>query len=160
MTAPSTGEGRAGARVVVHGPGEGRPIPGREEVVLKATGADTGGAIAVLEATGAPGERANPHIHHDNDEFFYVLEGRIRFEVGGQTVEAAAGAFVFVPRGTVHVARTVGSEPSRVLAAFVPAGPERDMEAFAQASHADRNRIAQQSGSAFVVSDVPEPGER
>ena len=159
MTAPSTGEGRAGARVVALGPGEGRPIPGREEVVLKATGADTGGAVAVLEATSAPGAQADAHVHHDNDELFYVLEGRVRFEVGGQTVEAAAGAFVFVPRGTVHVARTVGAGPARVLAAFVPAGPERDMEAFAQAPAEERDRLARGSGSEFVAPPEAPPGE-
>ena len=159
MSTPSTGEGPAGARVVALGPGEGRPIPGREEVVLKATGADTGGAVAVLEATTAPGERADPHVHHDNDECFYVLEGRVRFEVGGQTVEAAAGAFVFVPRGTVHAARTVGAGPARVLAAFVPAGPERAMEAFAQAPPEERDRLARESGSEFVAPPQTLPGE-
>ncbi len=159
MTAPATGDERAGSRVVMHGPGEGRPLPGREEVVLKATGTETGGAVAVLEATSAPGEGADPHVHHDNDEFFYVLEGQVRFEVGGQTVEAAAGAFVFVPRGTIHVARTVGTEPARVLAAFVPAGPERAMEAFAQAPRADRDRLARETGSEFVTSSGSPPGE-
>ena len=158
MTVPSTGEGRAGARVVVLGPGEGRPIPGREEVVLKATGADTGDAIAFLEATTAPGDGPAPHVHHDNDELFYVLEGRVRFRVGEQTFEAAAGAFVFVPRGTVHVAETVGAGPARVLAAFVPAGPERAMEAFARAPRADRDRLARESGSEFVAPPEAPPG--
>ena len=158
MTVPSTGEGRAGARVVVLGPGEGRPIPGREEVVLKATGADTGGALAVLEATSPPGERADPHVHHDHDEFFYVLAGQVRFRVGAETVEAEAGAFVFVPRGTVHVAETVGAGPARVLAAFVPAGPERAMEAFAQAPPAERDRLARESGAEFVTTPEGPPG--
>ncbi len=159
MTVPVTGEERASSRVVVHGPGEGRPIPGREEVVLKVTGAETGGAVAVLEATSAPGERADPHVHHDNDEFFYVLAGQVRFEVGEQTVEAMAGAFVFVPRGTIHVARTVGTEPARVLAAFVPAGPERSMEAFAQAPRADRDRLARETNFEFVARATELPAE-
>ena len=159
MTAQSTGEGRAGARVVVLGPGEGRPIPGREEVVLKATGADTGGAVAFLEATTAPGDGPSPHVHHDSDELFYVLEGRMRFWVGEQTVEAAAGTFLFVPRGTVHAARNVGMEPVRLLAAHVPAGPERDMEAFAQAPPEERDRLARESGSEFVASFEIPPGE-
>jgi mannose-6-phosphate isomerase-like protein (cupin superfamily) len=145
---------------IILGPGEGRPIPGREEVVLKATGADTGGAVAVLEATTPPGGRPSPHIHHDNDEFFYVLEGRVRFEVGGQAVDATPGTFVFVPRGTVHVARTIGTETARLLAGFVPAGPERDMEAFARAPRADRDRLARESGSEFVESAGAEPGEQ
>ena len=158
MTVPSTGEGRAGARVVVLGPGEGRPIPGREEVVLKATGADTGDAIAFLEATTAPGDGPAPHVHHDNDELFYILEGRMRFWVGEQTVEAEAGSFLFIPRGTVHAARNVGARPVRLLAAHVPAGPERAMEAFAQAPPEERDRLARESGSEFVA--LPEPDRR
>ena len=159
MTTPSREEAQPLARVIVCGPGEGRPIPGREEVVLKVTGAETGGAVAVLEATSAPGERADPHVHHDHDEFFYILEGQVRFEVGGQTVEAAAGAFVFVPRGTVHVAQTVGAGSARVLAAFVPAGPERAMEAFAQAPRTDRDRLARETGSEFVAPATELPAE-
>ena len=159
MAAPSMGAERAGARVVVLGPGDGRPIPGREEVVLKATGADTGGAVAFLEATTAPGAGPDPHVHHDNDELFYVLEGRMRFWVGERTVEAPAGTFLFVPRGTVHAARNVGAGPVRLLAAYVPAGPERDMEAFAQAPPEERDRLARESGSEFVASPAPLPGD-
>ena len=159
MTSPSTGEGPAGARVVVLGPGEGRPIPGREEVVLKATGADTGGAVAFLEATTAPGDGPAPHVHHDSDELFYLLEGRMRFWVGERTVEAEAGAFLFVPRGTVHAARNVGAGPVRLLAAHVPAGPERDMVAFAQAPREERDCLARESGSEFVALPETPPGE-
>ena len=159
MDASSTGEGRAGARVVALGPGEGRPIPGRAEVVLKATGADTGGAVAFLEATGAPGDGPSPHVHHDNDELFYLLEGRMRFWVGERTVEAEAGAFLFVPRGTVHAARNVGAGPVRLLSAFVPAGPERAMEAFAQAPPEERDRLARESGSEFVAPPETSAGE-
>ena len=152
MATPSAGEERAGARILFCGPGEGHPIPGREEVVLKATGADTGGAVAFLEATTAPGDGPAPHVHHDNDELFYVLEGQMRFRVGERTVEAPAGTFLFVPRGTVHAARNVGLEPARLLAAYVPAGPEREMEAFAQAAPEERDRLARESGSEFVAS--------
>ena len=159
MTAPSTGEGLAGARPIVLGPGEGRPIPGREEVVLKATGAETGGTVAFFEATTAPGDGPSPHVHHDNDELFYVLEGRMRFRVGERTVEAGAGAFLFVPRGTVHAARNVGAEPVRLLSAFVPAGPERAMEAFAQAPPGERDRLARESGSEFVAPPETSAGE-
>ncbi len=160
MTEPLREEGRAGAHPIVLGPGEGRPVPGREEVVLKATGAETGGAVAVLEATTAPGDGPAPHVHHDNDELFYVLEGRMRFRVGDRTVEAGAGAFLFVPRGTVHAARNVGAGPVRLLTAFVPAGPERAMEAFAQASPEERDRLARESGSEFVAPPKTPPGER
>ncbi len=159
MTAPLMGDERTEGRVLVVGPGEGRPIPGREEVVLKATGADTGGAIAFLEATTEPDAEADPHVHHDSDELFYVLEGRMRFRVGEGTVEATAGTFLFIPRGTIHAAWNDGAEPARVLAAFVPAGPERAMVAFAQAPPEERDRLARESGSEFVTPPKIPSGE-
>jgi mannose-6-phosphate isomerase-like protein (cupin superfamily) len=162
MTMPPAGEGRDAARPVVPrilGPGQGRPIAGREEVVLKATGAETGGALAFMEATTPPGEGPAPHVHHGSDELFYVLEGLMRFRVGEREVEAGAGAFVFVPRGTVHAARNAGAGPVRLLAAFVPAGPERDMEAFAQAPREERDRLARASGSEFVAPPSAPPSE-
>ena len=159
MATPSPGVERAGAGALSLGPGEGRPIPGREEVVLKATGADTGGAVAFLEATTAPGDGPAPHIHHESDELFYVLEGQMRFRVGERTVEAPAGTFQFVPRGTVHAARNVGSEPARLLAAYVPAGPEREMEAFAQVPPEEHDRLARESGSEFVATPKTLLGE-
>ena len=155
MSAPPTEEGRTSARPVVRGPGEGRPIPGREEVVLKAVGAESGGAAAFLEASSAQGARLDPHVHRRSDELIYVLEGRVRYRVGGQTVEAPAGAFVFVPRGTVHAAETVGAGPARVLAAYVPAGPERALEAVARAPRGERDRVAREFDMEFVAP----PGE-
>ena len=159
MTAALTGEGRSGARVLFCGPGEGRPFAGREEIVLKATGTETGGTIAFLEATTAPGAGADPHVHHNNDELFYVLEGLMRFQVAERTVEAPPGTFLFVPRGTVHAARNVGTVPARLLAAYVPAGPEREMEAFAQAAPEERDRLARESGSEFMMPSKTLSGE-
>ena len=153
--APTTKEGRAEVRPIVRGPGEGRPIPGRERVVLKATGAETGGAAAFLEAASAPGARLDPHVHPGSDELIYVLDGRVRYRVGERTVEAAAGASVFVPRGTVHAAETVGPGPARVLAAYVPAGPERALEAVARAPREERDRVAREFDMEFVAP----PGE-
>jgi quercetin dioxygenase-like cupin family protein len=152
MTAPLMADRRAGNRVLLVGPGEGRPIPGREEIVLKATGSDTAGAVAVLEATTEPSAEPDAHVHHHSDELFYVLEGQMRFRVGEGTIEAPVGTFLFVPRGTVHAAWNAEAAPARVLAAYVPAGPERDLEAFAQAPAEERDRLARESSSEFVAA--------
>lgn len=116
---------------IVVGPGEGRRIRGPENLTVKAGAHDTGGAIGVLEGTTAPGFAPPPHIHHDADELFYVLGGTFRFLLGEETVEAPAGAFVYVPRGTVHQPEVIGDEPGRVLIAFVPGGQERAFDEFA-----------------------------
>lgn len=116
---------------IILGPGEGRAIPGPEGLVLKASGADTGGAIGFLEATSPPGFGPPRHVHHDADELFFVLAGQFQFLVGDRQVTVSAGSFVFVPRGTVHAPKVVGTAPGKVLTAFVPGGQERAFEEFA-----------------------------
>ena len=117
---------------VVRGPGEGRVLPGPEGLTLKAGAEETGGSIGFLEATSLPGFGPPRHIHHSNDELFYVLAGEFLFLVGERLVRAAPGTFVFIPRGTVHAPKVVGPEAGRVLTAFVPGGQERAFEEFAR----------------------------
>jgi quercetin dioxygenase-like cupin family protein len=89
-------------------------------MTLKATSEQTGGSIGFLEATGPPGYGPPRHIHHSHDELFYVLEGEFLFLVGQRQVNAPPGTFVFIPRGTVHAAKGIGTEPCKVLIAYVP----------------------------------------
>jgi quercetin dioxygenase-like cupin family protein len=113
---------------IILGPGEGRTIPATDAMTLKATGEQTGGSIGVLEATSPPGSGPPRHVHHGSDEVFYVLEGEFLFLVGERRVSAPPGTFVFVPRGTVHAAKVIGTEPGKALAAYVPgawSGPSR-----------------------------------
>ena len=130
----SAGQGERGAASggIILGPGEGRTIPGTDAITLKATGEETGGSIGFLEATGPPGSGPPRHIHRSHDELFYVLEGEFLFLVGERQVSAPPGTFVFIPRGTVHAAKVIGSEPGKVLAAYVPGGLEHSFEEFAQ----------------------------
>jgi mannose-6-phosphate isomerase-like protein (cupin superfamily) len=125
MTSPHTPD------AIVVPPDEGRTIPGPEGLVVKAATEDTGGSVAVLEATSPPGFAAPPHIHHEHDELFYIVEGTFAFVLGDRHVTAPAGSFVFVRRGTMHSPRVVGPEPGRVLTAFVPGGAERAFDDFA-----------------------------
>ncbi len=117
---------------IILGPGEGRTIPGTVTITLKATSEETGGSIGVLEATSAPGYGPPRHIHRSHDELFYVLEGEFLFLVGERQVSALPGTFVFIPRGTVHAAKDIGSEPGKVLAAYIPGGLEHSFEEFAR----------------------------
>jgi mannose-6-phosphate isomerase-like protein (cupin superfamily) len=65
--------------------------------------------------TGPPRLIAPLHLHHSDDEAWYVLEGALRVRVGSNEVEARAGAGVFVPRGTPHTYWNPGLEPVRYL---------------------------------------------
>jgi quercetin dioxygenase-like cupin family protein len=97
--------------------------------ILKADGRRTGGAYALLEASVFPGTAGPPpHIHHNETESFYVLEGVFMVRCGDQTVTARAGSFVHVPRGMLHTFRNVGDSIGRVLILIVPAGLERFFE--------------------------------
>ena len=128
--------------VIVRGPGEGHVIPGPDGITVKARGAETGGAIGFFEATTPAGVGAPRHVHHSSDELFYVLAGEFQFLVGERVVSASPGTFVFIPRGTVHAPKVVGTEPGTVLAAFLPGGQEQAFEEFA------RLASAQQAGAA------------
>lgn len=90
--------------------------------VLKATAADTGGQLTIVEVTEPAGE-APLHVHHRDDEAFWILEGDVTFEVGDATIEAHAGDYVFAPRGIPH-RYTVGEGGCRMLFILVPGGIE------------------------------------
>jgi quercetin dioxygenase-like cupin family protein len=90
---------------------------------IKATAADTGGQMTIVEVTEHPGAEAPLHVHHRDDEGFWILEGEVTFEVGDQTIEASAGDYVFGPRGIPH-RFTVGDRGCRMLFILVPAGIE------------------------------------
>jgi mannose-6-phosphate isomerase-like protein (cupin superfamily) len=70
------------------------------------------------DAGGPPGPPrliAPPHVHHRDDEAWYVLEGTLRVRVGAEEVETRAGSGVFVPRGMPHTYWNPGPGPVRYL---------------------------------------------
>lgn len=70
------------------------------------------------DAGGPAGERrliAPPHVHHNDDEAWYVLEGTLCIQMGDKVVEARAGAGVLVSRGTPHTYWNPGTGPTRYL---------------------------------------------
>ena len=97
-----------------------------------ATGEQTGGAYALCEARVLPGGGPPPHIHHREDESFYVLEGEITFTVNGQKITARAGSFVQGPRGIPHAFKNESHAPARMLIQVAPPGFEEFMAEFAQ----------------------------
>ena len=106
------------------------PTNGREArwwfgalAVIKATAADTGGQLAIIEVTEAPGAEAPLHVHHREDEAFWILEGDVTFEVGDVVIEAHAGDYAFGPRGVPH-RYTVGDAGCRMLFILTPGGFE------------------------------------
>lgn len=91
--------------------------------VIKLTAAETGGLMSIVEITEPPGAEAPLHVHHREDEGFWILEGDVTFEVGATTFEASAGDFVFGPRDVPHRYR-VGDAECRMLFILTPGGFE------------------------------------
>ena len=90
---------------------------------IKATAADTGGQMTIVEVTEPPGAEAPLHVHHREDEGFWILDGDVTIEVGDTTIEAHEGDFAFGPRDIPH-RYTVGDAGCRMLFICTPGGFE------------------------------------
>jgi quercetin dioxygenase-like cupin family protein len=82
----------------------------------------TGGAYALFEVATQPGSGPPPHIHHREDESFYVMEGEYEFLTEGSTVRVGAGSLLYFPKGTLHAHRGVGEGVGRMLVTQTPGG--------------------------------------
>ena|SRR5262245_34055427 len=90
-----------------------------------ATGASNAGTYVLAEYSTGPGIGAPPHRHKNEDEAFFVLEGRYLLQVDAQRYEIGSGDFAFFPRGTVHAFKNISPASSRVLVLLTPAGSEQ-----------------------------------
>jgi quercetin dioxygenase-like cupin family protein len=81
------------------------------EITVKMDGAQTGGAMSVVETNVPPGYGPPMHVHAKEDEMFYILEGRFRLWRGDETLEVGPGAVAFLPRNVPHTYQNIGSSP-------------------------------------------------
>ncbi len=95
---------------------------------IKATAADTGGQMTIVEITEPPNKDAPLHVHHKEDEGFWILDGSATFEVGDQTIEARAGDYLLGPRDIPHRYKT-GPDGCRMLFILTPGGFEELLRA-------------------------------
>ena len=89
-----------------------------------ATAEQTGGAFGLIEQVIPAGSESPWHVHHAEDESFYLVEGRMTFLCGDQKVQAGPGTFVYGPREIPHGFRVEGDQPARVLLQCTPGGFE------------------------------------
>jgi quercetin dioxygenase-like cupin family protein len=108
-------------------------------IAAKVTGAETGGSFAQVETIDPRGTATPLHIHRNEEESFFVLEGELTVLVDEDRLELGTGDFALVPRGVPH-AYVVRSEVARMLVTFSPSGFE---QAFADLG--------------VAVADSPEP---
>jgi quercetin dioxygenase-like cupin family protein len=94
-------------------------------MTIKAGAEHTGGAYGLLESWIRAGSSPPLHVHHREDEAFFVLEGRVRFHYDGQDIVAGPGSFVFLPRDVPHTFIVEGDEDAHILTLLSPGGGER-----------------------------------
>ena len=93
---------------------------GGEPNDCKVSSRDTGGAMCVFEFTGKHG--GPRRLHHDQDEWIYVIDGEVVCELGDQTLRLGAGESVFMPRKVAHAWVSASGEPVRIIDMYQPAG--------------------------------------
>lgn len=108
---------------------------GASSITIKLSGADTGGAFALMEYVAPPGAGSPAHTHGREEETFYVREGGLLFHLGGEEFVAGPGSVVHIPRGLLHDFQNVGEAPCVAMILATPAGLEgyfRDLGALVQ----------------------------
>lgn len=99
-----------------------------EPGMVKLAGADTGGSVAVVHLTVPKLSGPPLHRHSREDEWFYVLDGELVWEVDGQRFSGGKGASAFVPRGTAHTFQNFQEEAAHILVMVTPGGLDRFFE--------------------------------
>ncbi len=112
--------------------------------VVKAAAAETKNAFTLIEVQLPPGGGAPPHIHHDEEEGFYILEGELTVNCGEQSWTATPGMFAFLPRGIPHSFQVSDSGPAKMLQLSSPSQFER---------------FAAEMGEPATAMTLPEPTE-
>jgi len=97
----------------------------------------TGGAISLLMAWHKPGEGPPDHVHFNQEEMFFVVEGSYELTVGGETRTVGPGTIVFIPRNVVHRFKNVGETTARMLDWSLPGGQDHYFKAISELAAGD-----------------------
>jgi mannose-6-phosphate isomerase-like protein (cupin superfamily) len=116
-------------KVFVAKPGENRfPFASAEQAqrtACKLTSEDSGGACTVFEMNVFPRSGPSLHVHHREDEWYYVLSGEFLFKVGGVEYNLPAGASSWAPRNIQHVWANTNTTESKLILTCLPGGLEK-----------------------------------
>jgi quercetin dioxygenase-like cupin family protein len=95
----------------------------KQTIAVLAHGSDTNGVVGAVEVASPRGAVPPRHVHHREDEAFYVIEGAYSVFIGDDVIEATPGTWVWGPRGVAH-GYQIHSERGRHLSLTMPAGFE------------------------------------
>src|ERR1700682_2330994 len=151
------------ARIV--GPRGGKlGILGGIGVCFMIDGAESGGGFSLVEHPMQPRALAAPmHKHSREDEYSFVLEGRMGADLGGEIVYAETGDLIFKPRGQWHTFWNAGDRPARILEIISPAGFEKffdlmtDLAGRGELDPGGMAALAAQEGGEGDLKSIPRP---
>jgi quercetin dioxygenase-like cupin family protein len=118
-------KGEDPSRAIAHLPrGEGiRSLWVFDELLTyKVPSQRTGGAYTLFEVSTQPGAGPPPHVHHREDESYYVLEGEYEFLGDSYSMKVETGSLIYVPRGVLHAHKGAGDHSGRMLLIQTPGG--------------------------------------
>jgi mannose-6-phosphate isomerase-like protein (cupin superfamily) len=125
-------------------------------------GAESGGGFSLVEHPMEPRALAAPlHRHSREDEYSFVLEGRVGADLGGEIVYGEVGDLIFKPKGQWHTFWNAGDAPARILEIISPAGFEKffdtvtDLAARGELDPARMATLAAEYGTEVDLSSVP-----
>jgi quercetin dioxygenase-like cupin family protein len=121
-------------------------------------GEESGGGFALVEHPMPPRSLAAPmHRHSREDEYSFVLEGRVGAQLGDEVVFGEVGDLIFKPRDQWHTFWNAGDEPARILEIISPAGFERFFDELVEPETPDRPRatLGERYGIEFDVDSIP-----
>jgi mannose-6-phosphate isomerase-like protein (cupin superfamily) len=144
----------------VIGPADGKQgFLGSIGVRFMLDGEDAGGDFSLIEHPMSPRALAAPlHRHNREDEYSYVLEGRMGALLGDDVLEAGPGDLVCKPRGEWHTFWNAGEEPARILEIIAPAGFEHyfaELAAMGGGAAADPQALGELAGR-YQLEMAPE----
>lgn len=124
---PATGNGERAEKAVYVPNGKNRfqeelKIWGIIPLQIKIASSDTDGSLFVFEHAKMSKGGPPRHLHYEQDEWFYAIEGEFAFEVGDEKFTLRPGDSLFAPRMIPHVWAYVGDRPGTLLLALQPAG--------------------------------------
>jgi mannose-6-phosphate isomerase-like protein (cupin superfamily) len=140
-------DGSDGVRVI--GPSDGKAVDlGSVGVRFMVWSAESGGEFSLVEHPIPPRTLVAPlHRHSREDEYSYVLEGRMGALLGDEVVHAQAGDLVFKPRDQWHTFWNAGDEPCRILEVIAPGGFERYFDELAELAGSEGEPPLEQLGA-------------
>lgn len=94
----------------------------------KLTAEQSGGSCSAFELSAMPQSGPNLHVHHHEDEWYYVLSGEFLFKAGGESYSLPTGASIWLPRGVPHVWANTSAIDAKLVLICLPGGFEKFFE--------------------------------